>query len=120
MIKLIFSIVLFSLNIYSSQIIYTSEFIDVERKIVVKDSSIIIDNGIVSSIEKGFIKVDKDYSVIDLRGYSVMPGLMDMHVHFGQEYKSKAERPIKIERETEAILALQNCMSSYKFSLQTL
>ena len=33
MIKLIFSIVLFSLNIYSSQIIYTSEFIDVERKI---------------------------------------------------------------------------------------
>ena len=76
MIKLIFSIVLFSLNIYSSQIIYTSEFIDVERKIVVKDSSIIIDNGIVSSIENGFIKVDKDYSVIDLRGYSVMPGLM--------------------------------------------
>ena len=109
MIKLIFSIVLFSLNIYSSQIIYTSEFIDVERKIVVKDSSIIIDNGIVSSIEKGFIKVDKDYSVIDLRGYSVMPGLMDMHVHFGQEYKSKAERPIKIERETEAKIGRASC-----------
>ena len=61
MIKLILPILLFSFNIYTSQIIYTSEFIDVERKIVVKDSSIIIDNGIVSSIENGFIKVDKDY-----------------------------------------------------------
>ena len=30
---------------------------------------------------------------------------MDMHVHFGGEYQSKAERPVKVERETEAILA---------------
>ncbi len=119
MIKFILPILLFSLNIYSSQIIYTSEFIDVERKIVVKDSSIIIDNGIVSSIENGFIKVDKDYSVIDLRGYSVMPGLMDMHVHFGQEYKSKAERPIKIERETEAILATAHADITLKSGFTT-
>ena len=34
-----------------------------------------------------------------------MPGLMDMHVHFGGEYQSKAERPVKVERETEVILA---------------
>ena len=39
-----------------------------------------------------------------------MPGLMDMHVHFGQEYQSKAERPSKIERETSAILAAKHAL----------
>ena len=39
-----------------------------------------------------------------------MPGLMDMHVHFGQEYQSKAERPAKTERETSAIMAAKHAL----------
>ena len=39
-----------------------------------------------------------------------MPGLMDMHVHFGGEYQSKAERPVKVERETVAILAAKHAV----------
>ncbi len=119
MIKLIYLILLFSLNIYSSQIIYTSEFIDVEKKILVKDSSIIIDNGIITSIKSGYIKADKEDLIIDLRGYFVMPGLMDMHVHFGQEYQSKAERPIKVEKETEAILATAHADITLKAGFTT-
>ena len=119
MIKLIYPILLFSLNIYSAQIIYTSEFIDVEKKILVKDSSIIIDNGIITSIKSGYIKADKEDLIIDLRGYFVMPGLMDMHVHFGQEYQSKAERPIKVEKETEAILATAHADITLKAGFTT-
>ena len=119
MIKLIYLILLFSLNIYSSQIIYTSEFIDVEKKILVKDSSIVIDNGIITSIKSGYIKADKEDLIIDLRGYFVMPGLMDMHVHFGQEYQSKAERPIKVEKETEAILATAHADITLKAGFTT-
>tara|TARA_B100001057_G_C22791364_1_gene927746 strand:+ start:143 stop:1423 length:1281 start_codon:yes stop_codon:yes gene_type:complete len=119
MIKLILPILLLSFEIYSSQVIYTSEYIDVEKKIVTKEASIIINNGIITSIKSGYIKADKDQSIIDLRGYFVMPGLMDMHVHFGQEYQSKAERPIKVEKETEAILATAHADITLKAGFTT-
>ena len=48
-----------------------------------------------------------------------MPGLMDMHVHFGQEYQSKAERPSKIERETSAILAAKHALITLKSGFTT-
>ena len=43
-----------------------------------------------------------------------MPGFMDMHVHFGQEYLSKAERPAKVERETSAIMATSHALKNLK------
>ena len=88
----------------SSTIIYTSSYIDVNNGKIVKDSSIVINEKKITKISAGYINIQQDDILIDLRGFTVMPGLMDMHVHFGGEYQSKAERPIKVERETEAIL----------------
>ena len=48
-----------------------------------------------------------------------MPGLMDMHVHFGQEYQSKSERPVKVERETSAILASKHALKTLKAGFTT-
>ena len=48
-----------------------------------------------------------------------MPGLMDMHVHFGGEYQSKAEAPLKVEREMEAILATQHAVVTFKSGFTT-
>ena len=48
-----------------------------------------------------------------------MPGLMDMHVHFGQEYLSKSERPGKVERETAAIMATQHAYKTLKAGFTT-
>ena len=50
---------------------------------------------------------------------TVIPGLMDMHVHFGQEYQSKAERPSKIERETGAILAAKHALITLRSGFTT-
>jgi imidazolonepropionase-like amidohydrolase len=61
---------------------------------------------------------DDDF-LIDLRGYTLMPGLMDMHVHFGQEYQSKSERPIKVERETSAIMASKHALTTLKAGFTT-
>ena len=44
---------------------------------------------------------------------------MDMHVHFGQEYQSKSERPAKIERETQAILAAEHAIKTLKVGFTT-
>lgn len=103
----------------TSTIIYTSSYIDVDNKKIVRDSSIIIDDGKISSIEDNFIKDTENNTVIDLRGYSVMPGLMDMHVHFGGEYQSKAKRPIKVEKETEAIMATAHADITLKAGFTT-
>ena len=115
--KYFIPLLLISLNAFSAQVIYTSKYIDVVNGNVLNDYSITIDNGKIISIEKGFIKTTNN--VIDLRGLVLMPGLMDMHVHFGQEYQSKAERPIKVERETQAILATAHAATTLQAGFTT-
>jgi len=118
--KYLFSLLfLLSLPISAFSVIYTSEYIDVLNEKVILDSSITIDKGLIVSIDSGYIKVDKTNSLIDLRGYTLMPGLMDMHVHFGQEYLSKSERPGKVERETAAIMATQHAYKTLKAGFTT-
>tara|TARA_A100001234_G_scaffold221489_1_gene237881 strand:- start:4457 stop:5728 length:1272 start_codon:yes stop_codon:yes gene_type:complete len=89
--------------------IHTSKYIDGISDNIITNSTIIVENGKILSISKGFSD-PAGYDYIDLRAYTVMPGLMDMHVHFGGEYQSKADRPVKVERETEAILATKHAV----------
>ena len=118
--KYLFSLLfLLSLPISAFNVIYTSEYIDVLNEKVILDSSITIDDGLIISIDSGYIEVDKTNTLIDLRGYTLMPGLMDMHVHFGQEYLSKSERPGKVERETAAIMATQHAYKTLKAGFTT-
>ena len=112
-------VLLLSLPLTASSVIYTSSYIDVINDNVIKNSSITIDNGIITSIDSGYIKIKQTDTLIDLRGKTLMPGLMDMHVHFGGEYQSKAQRPIKTERETEAILATLHASITLKAGFTT-
>jgi len=109
---------LVSFNLSSNIVIYTSSYIDVNKKQINNNYSITVAGDRIISIDKGFIDVN-DNELIDLRGMTVMPGLMDMHVHFGQEYQSKAERPSKIERETSAILAAKHALITLKSGFTT-
>ena len=108
-----------SLNIFSATIIYTSNYIDVNSGLIQNNHSITVDGTLIKSIDSGFIKLEDDDFLIDLRGYTLMPGLMDMHVHFGQEYQSKSERPIKVERETSAIMASKHALTTLKAGFTT-
>ena len=100
-----FLLLILSSFVYSDTYIHTSSYIDGISDRIKEDSTIIIDStGKIKSIEKGVINPGNN-KFYDLTSYTVLPGLMDMHVHFGGEYQSKAERPVKVERETEAILA---------------
>ena len=107
-----------SFNVSTKTIIYTSSYIDVINQKVLKDYSISIEGNKIVSIDKGFIDINNN-DLIDLRGMTVMPGLMDMHVHFGQEYQSKSERPSKIERETSAILAAKHASITLRSGFTT-
>jgi dihydroorotase len=53
---------------------------------------VLVDNGRIEKIGKAI--TDKDAKVIDAKGMAVMPGFIDMHVHFrepGYEYKETIE-----------------------------
>jgi|TARA_B110000444_G_scaffold50531_1_gene46545 imidazolonepropionase-like amidohydrolase len=118
--KYIYNLLLIlALPITSSTVIYTSSYVDVINGTVVNNSSIKIDNGLITDIKTGYIKLTKDDNLIDLRGQTLMPGFMDMHVHFGGEYQSKAQRPVKTERETEAILATAHALTTLKAGFTT-
>jgi len=112
-------LLLISFSAYSKTIIYSSDYIDVNTGKVISNKSITVDKGKIESIDIGFIKITSNDKLIDLRGYTLMPGLMDMHVHFGQEYKSKSERPVKIERETSAIIANKHALTTLKSGFTT-
>tara|TARA_X000001036_G_scaffold287075_1_gene266704 strand:+ start:1507 stop:2721 length:1215 start_codon:yes stop_codon:yes gene_type:complete len=100
-------------------VIYTSSYIDVINESVKENYSITIEKNLITSIDRGFIKIAQGETLIDLRGMTLMPGLMDMHVHFGQEYQSKSKRPVKVERETSAILAAKHALLTLKSGFTT-
>ena len=80
----------------SDTLIHAGKYIDVINGKVISNSSIIIDeNGVIKEITTGY-KNSRGYEYYDLKNKTVMPGLMDMHVHFGQEYLSKADAPVKV------------------------
>ncbi len=117
--KYLYILFFISSNLLASTIIYTSSYIDVINESVNEDYSITIEKNLITAIDKGFIKITKGDNLIDLRGKTLMPGLMDMHVHFGQEYQSKSKRPVKVERETSAILAAKHALLTLKSGFTT-
>lgn len=48
-------------------------------------ATLVLENNLIKSIEKGFAKVPDGVYFIDLSRYSVMPGLIDCHVHLEWE-----------------------------------
>ena len=107
--RLLLILFIFLSKINAQTLIHTSLYIDGISDASKTNSSIIVEDGKIKSISRGYID-PSGYDFIDLKSFTVMPGLMDMHVHFGGEYQSKAKRPVKVERETVAILAAKHAV----------
>jgi len=66
-------------------IIYCGQLIDVKTLQVQKEMSIIVIGNMVSEVQKGYTIAEANDKVINLKSKTVMPGLMDMHVHVEEE-----------------------------------
>ena len=106
-------------DVGSKTLIHAGKLIDGKSDRVQSRISIVVDGNTIADIQEGFISSNDFENYIDLRNHTVLPGLMDMHVHFGGEYLSKAESPLKVEREMEAILATQHALVTFKSGFTT-
>jgi len=112
-------IFIISLSIDAETIIHAGKLIDGKSDYIQSKMTIVIDGNLIKDIKEGYIPATDNQEYIDLRNHTVLPGLMDMHVHFGGEYQSKSEAPSKVEREMEAILATQHALITFKSGFTT-
>jgi len=71
-------------NLFSQELtIYCGKMIDVVNSKVLSEKTIYIVNSKISEIKDGYAEVKGE--LVDLKNKTVMPGLMDMHVHLHTE-----------------------------------
>ncbi|MDG2376416.1 MAG: amidohydrolase family protein [Woeseiaceae bacterium] len=71
-------------------LIYAGSLIDGDADRAVNDRTIRVIGDTILAIEDGFTEADPSDTVIDLRNSTVMPGLMDAHVHLTGEYSANS------------------------------
>jgi len=91
--KLLLSCLLFSFLITTAQrtIIYCGQLIDVKSGQILNQMSIVIAGNKITDLQKGFIATDPSDKIIDLKNRTVMPGLIDCHVHMESETSPNAQ-----------------------------
>ena len=83
------SIVLLGSNTnYAETIIHAGKLIDGQKDSVQSKMTIVINDNLITDVIKGYKDPTDNDTYLDLKGQTVLPGLMDMHVHFGGEYLS--------------------------------
>lgn len=71
-------------------LIHAGQLIDGTSDRAINDVTIRVNGDVITAIERGFTDSDGDDTVVDLRGQTVLPGLMDMHVHLTGEYSASS------------------------------
>lgn len=88
---LVVSALLFAaMPVQSATHIFASTLISSKDTKIRADKTIIIENNKIVSIEDGRIEGDNDDTFIDLSGYTLMPGFMDMHTHLSFQNEGPA------------------------------
>src|SRR5882757_5603747 len=66
-------------------IIYCGRLIDVKAGQVLKEMSIVVDGNKITDVVKGYMAAGPADKLVDLKNRTVMPGLIDAHVHLEHE-----------------------------------
>ncbi len=67
-------------------VIHAGRFVDVEAGTVREQVSIVTDGNHIIDVRPGFIPAGSGQELLDLRKHTLMPGLIDLHVHISDEF----------------------------------
>ncbi|MEY4383473.1 MAG: hypothetical protein RI995_1015 [Bacteroidota bacterium] len=89
---LFLSLLLFiTCSIYAEKtILHCGKLIDTKNLKVLEKVSIVVQGNKIAAVENGYLKGDAGDKIVDLKNQTVMPGLIDMHVHLESETNPNA------------------------------
>ena len=70
--------------------LHCGQLIDTESGKILKKYTVVVSNGLIQKLEKGYLEAPDSVELIDLSNKTVMPGLFDMHVHLEGETRQGA------------------------------
>ena len=89
--SILFFLCMTSFAFSQNTFIHCGKLIDTENGKVLEEMTIIVENNMIISVEKGFTAASsKEDRTLDLKNKTVLPGLIDMHVHLEQESNPKS------------------------------
>jgi imidazolonepropionase-like amidohydrolase len=89
-VKLLAAVLTVSATANADTLIHAGRLIDGESSRAVNDMTIRVSGNVITGIERGYSSAGPSDSVIDLKNATVLPGLMDMHVHLTGEYSANS------------------------------
>ncbi|MGA0734666.1 MAG: amidohydrolase family protein, partial [Steroidobacteraceae bacterium] len=75
----------------AATLIHAGQVIDGIGNQTMSERTIVVDGGRIVAIESGYRAPSASDQVVDLKNSTLMPGLMDMHVHITSEYSRTSE-----------------------------
>lgn len=95
---------LISLGVFAQKTyIHAGRLIDVKSQKVLTEQTIVVEGDRIVTVNPGYLNPAKGDKVVDLKKSTVMPGLMDMHVHI--ENQTSPTRYVDGFRDNEADVA---------------
>jgi len=101
-----------SMALAQRTLIHCGSLIDGKNKEVLSQMTIVVEGKNIVALEKGLTKPGKGDKVIDLSKKTVMPGLIDMHVHM--EGETSKDNLVKRFTQNEADVAFQSTVYAKK------
>ena len=102
LLPILLAMVLMNANAQTT-VIYCGKLIDGYSDKAMSEMTVVVEKNTIVRVDKGYTKVPDSVTVIDLKDKTVLPGLMDMHVHI--ENETSADNYIKKFTLNEADIA---------------
>lgn len=100
------------LSAQTRTLVYCGKLIDGRSSTVQVQKTLIISGEQIAAIQDGYVRAKGEDQVIDLKAYTVLPGLMDMHVHI--EFEVSPTNYMAKFTASEADIAFQSTVFARK------